>query len=523
MGSIMRPVLVKKRETSFPLSAKRAIVSAAARFGILRIFFIQFFSSEVALHEVTKWLYNCYSIKLHGVLIKMEKKHVCPGPKFQSTITPWKVIEPMDTQIKGFADSMYEQSFVESAVSTRADTTNLLKQRATRGTAKTPVRDSQINSIIKFQAQHIERCMAARLESYQRAYEEAGKTPTEQELEEILEDLKSVGDMQVKHSSSFIHNFLRARRAPVQCDREQSLMEGCAHAYDRVLQTWKTWREKVRIKEAAPAKIKAAAKPPAQTVFVTHPIQDEAVSMEKQRSNRTLLAYYWWFFKRLGNECHRTWRGESAAAALTAAGTYLLIQRVNTIRWTSLKSAGLSMVIAIVAIALWHILRTPWLLHKEASSAGSAMRKVHWGHGLFGMAVLAGVLGGCGWYARKQLAKPIAPVMAAPYVEPKNSLRKRTLGLANELNVFLGERWARRPPGHGPDTMRYDQATLDLYMKLYKNRMVGILQELQDKGLDAGLLAAPGGASSRFLLTDEIRQFRDLAYHLDEKGNAVKF
>src|SRR5207302_10636827 len=194
----------------------------------------------------------------------------------------------------------------------------------------------------------------------------------------------------------------------------------------------------------------------------------------------------------------RTWRGELAAAALTATGTYLLIERVNAVGWTSLQSAGLSMVIAVWAIALWHVLRTPWLLHKEASSAG-VTRKVHWGHGLFGMVVLAGVLSGGGLYARKQLGKPIAPVMAAPYVEPKNSLRKRTLGLANDLNVFPGERWARRPPGHGPDTMKYDQATLDLYMKFYKSRMVGILQELQDKGLDTGLLGAPGGAPSRFL------------------------
>ena len=435
----------------------------------------------------------------------------------------WKVIAHMDTQIKGFADSVYEQSFVESAVSTRADTTNLLKQRTTRRTAKTPVRDSQINSIIKFQVQHIERCMIARLESYQRAFEETGKVPTEEELEEILEELKTVGEIQVKHSSSFIDNFLRARRAPMHCDPEQSLMEGCADAHDRVLRTWKTWGEKIRIKEAAPAKIKAAAQAPAQTVAATQPIQDEVAPMEKQRSNRTFLAYYWCFFKRLGNECNRTWRGELAAAALTATGTYLLIQRVNAVGWTSFRSAGLSMLIAVWSIALWHVLRTPWLLHKEASSVGAGIRKVHWAHGLFGMVVLAGVLGGGGLYARKQLAKPIAPVMGAPYVEPKNSLRKRTLGLANDLNVFLAERWAKRPPGHGQETMKYDQATLDLYMKLYKSRMVGILQELQDKGLDTGLLAAPGGASSRFLLPDEIRQLRDLAYHLDENGNVVKF
>src|SRR5438309_9939610 len=115
----------------------------------------------------------------------------------------------MDTQIKGFADSMYEQSFVESAVSTRADTTNLLKQRTTERTAKTPVRESQINGIIKFQVQHVERCLAARLESYERAYEETGKVATEEELEEILAVLKTVGDLKVKHSVSFNYIFVR--------------------------------------------------------------------------------------------------------------------------------------------------------------------------------------------------------------------------------------------------------------------------------------------------------------------------
>jgi len=435
----------------------------------------------------------------------------------------------MDTLIKDYADSMYEQSFVESAVSTRADTTNFLRQRTTKRSVKAPFGGNETNAIIKFQVQHIERCMAARLESYQRAYEEAGRVPTEQELTEILEDLKTVGELQVKHSSSFIDNFLRARRAPVQCDPAQSLLEGCAHGHERILRTWKTWGENVQIKETARVKAQAPAKTPpkapAQTVVAKQPAQGEPASapVEKQRPGRTMHAYYWDFFKRLGSECNRTWRGELAAAALVAAGSYLLIHRVNAVVWTTFKTAGLSMVIAIGGIALWHVLRTPWLLHKEALSAGGGTGDVHWGHGLFGMVVLAGVLGGGGLYARGQLAKPITPIMTAPYVEPKNSLRKRTLGLASDLNIFLAERWARRPPGHGEDTLKYDQATFNLYMKLYRNRTVGILQELQDKGLDTGLLAVPGGAPSRFLLPDEIRQLRDLAYHLDEQGNLVRF
>ena len=148
---------------------------------------------------------------------------------------------------------------------------------------------------------------------------------------------------------------------------------------------------------------------------------------------------------------------------------------------------------------------------------------MHWASGFFGIAVLAGTLVGGGWYATKHFAKPTAQAVAAAYREPKDSLRRRTVALANDLGVFLAERWAKRPAGHGDDTMKYDQATYNLYMKLYKARTVGILQELQDKGLDTGLLAAPGGAQSRFLLPDEIRQLRDLAYHLDEKGNAVRF
>src|SRR5438128_1932578 len=291
----------------------------------------------------------------------------------------------MDTQIKGFADSMYERSFVESAVSTRADTTNLMKQRSTKRTAKNPLGDSEINTIIRFQMKHIERCMTARLESYQRAYEETGKVPTEEELEEILEELRTVGGLQVKHSSSFIENFLRAKRAPVQCDPEQGLMEGCANAHDRVFQTWKIWGDKVRIKEAAPAKVRATAKAEAptktspkvaaQTIVGTEPEQAEAKPRDKGRPHRTLLSYYWDFFKRLGNECHHTWRGELAAAALTGTGSYLLIHRVNAVGWTNFKSAGLSMVIAIASIAVWHVLRTPWLLHKEGISAGGVTRR----------------------------------------------------------------------------------------------------------------------------------------------------
>src|SRR5260370_26332189 len=103
------------------------------------------------------------------------------------------------------------------------------------------------------------------------------------------------------------------------------------------------------------------------------------------------------------------WGGGWGGGVLVAAGWYLLIHRVNAVVWTTFKTAGLSMVIAIGGIALWHVLRTPWLLHKEVLGAGGGTGDVHWGHGLFGMVALAGVLGGRGVYAGWQFGHRSAP------------------------------------------------------------------------------------------------------------------
>lgn len=71
--------------------------------------------------------------------------------------------------------------------------------------------------------------MAARLDSYQKAYSEAGQVPTEQDLTEILNDFKAVQELQAKHSSSLVANFLKARSAPIQRDPTPGLLEGSAH------------------------------------------------------------------------------------------------------------------------------------------------------------------------------------------------------------------------------------------------------------------------------------------------------
>lgn len=120
--------------------------------------------------------------------------------------------------------------------------------------------------------------------------------------------------------------------------------------------------------------------------------------------------------------------------------------------------------------------------------------------------------------------KKTAEIAAAPiYVEPQDSLRRLTAHLADDLDTFLAKRGLGRSIGSGEDAKQYDQETINLYMVGYKSRTIEILNKLRGKGLDVGLLDAPGAAQSRFLLPDETHELRCLAFHLDEHGELVKF
>lgn len=119
-----------------------------------------------------------------------------------------------------------------------------------------------------------------------------------------------------------------------------------------------------------------------------------------------------------------------------------------------------------------------------------------------------------------QLTAP-APQRPKP-TEPRNSLRRRTVRLANDLAEFLAERNAKRPTDPAR-FQQFDQETINLYLARYRERTLGILQELKAKGLDVGILDAPGAAPSRYLMPNEIEHLRDLAFHLDADDKVVQF
>jgi hypothetical protein len=156
----------------------------------------------------------------------------------------------LNVQIKSYADSIYEKVLMESAAATNADSTTHLSEMAAKQSRYIPLGGSQIQAIIRFHVKHIERCMAARLDSYEKAFAEAGQNPTEQDFTDILNAFKAVQELQVNLASASIGRFLTARSPSIPVDQRQALLAGSAHGHDRVLRNWKVWREKARLHQA---------------------------------------------------------------------------------------------------------------------------------------------------------------------------------------------------------------------------------------------------------------------------------
>ena len=159
----------------------------------------------------------------------------------------------MDPSIKEYADSLYEKMLAESAVTARRKSTKYLQERSKTQGHLQLFSGFDYQTQVRIYADHIERCMAARLDdAYQKAFSEINRSPTEGELSEILDDFKATWELQIKHSNQALSNFLAARNAPAGLDLSRDLRAESANGHDRVLQEWKIWRGRVLLHKSTP-------------------------------------------------------------------------------------------------------------------------------------------------------------------------------------------------------------------------------------------------------------------------------
>jgi len=142
---------------------------------------------------------------------------------------------------------------------------------------------------------------------------------------------------------------------------------------------------------------------------------------------------------------------------------------------------------------------------------------------------------------------PLPPMIQVralgPLREPKNSLRRRTMQLANEMEKYLLMRATNPepPPTATPNSnnphpseeekkamaqwQQYQRETSDYYFAHYRDRMIGIIKEYDAKGVKTGYLESDArqfppyivmpGSAAEGVCMDTLCRFREVAYHID--------
>jgi hypothetical protein len=265
--------------------------------------------------------------------------------------------------------------------------------------------------------------------------------------------------------------------------------------------------------------------------------------------------HFWWdILKHFGRECKKTWGGEVIAVAVGgiagAATTYLRTHGQTS--FTDVAVDGLITAALFFAMYVFiHLLRSPWLERKNEGTPPSQR------DGVLGAMMFLMLLGGSlfVWHlvaddfrSRMRLSAPADPGQLRALEEckstlasltkpaPSNSLRQRTIGLVNELNLF----WAKRtqqpiqnPTSDGDrarDARYWQETTVAYKSREFSERVLGLVKEYQTKGVSVGSLersaeqqerligAMPYGGSSLDACEqymNELCQLRELAFHVD--------
>lgn len=291
---------------------------------------------------------------------------------------------------------------------------------------------------------------------------------------------------------------------------------------------------------------------------------------------RRFVSYYWTLLKHLGFRVWETRGRELLSALLLAFITFLvslMFRQVDSL--TAFEIGVLALVGWLCVFAFGHVIHAPVLLHDADAHSGA--RSKHWGFGILGVVILTIVaasvaaIGIWWWISRaprivtrgadlgaigiaelvkenRDLRERLEPLTVK---EPEDSLRRRTIRLANEIDHYVEGRWAERPPVNFADFQnphptddqkksmqlwsKWNQDSYDYFRDHFKAQWVNIVKEYDSKGVPVGhlindaeqyqpvqLLSFPfPPAREDSMCQFAITRFRELAYHVNPDGSVV--
>jgi hypothetical protein len=267
------------------------------------------------------------------------------------------------------------------------------------------------------------------------------------------------------------------------------------------------------------------------------------------------LAYYWALAKEFGAECLHISRSDMLASVLAIAFVFLINRSTLDMR-IAVEAA----VATFVTLGILHSARIPWLLAKRVMSHESPLHPAWGALGIvfFVLFVVCVLYVGAWFYTMQpslnfskapdgrdiriqQLESQLSE--QRPFQEPKDSLRRKTIRLADELTEF----WAKNPPPPLPNNKdasdypqkqaamsEYERRVKGIYEHKYKVRLLEIVRTYKQKGVPTGSLEADAenqifgavwfswsGNQPPLCGVDEVCQLRELSWFVDARDEPI--
>jgi hypothetical protein len=147
----------------------------------------------------------------------------------------------VDIKLTQYAGAIYQHAVSESVQELGRCKSACLHQIAARNpSSNLPFSGPSLQMIQECYVRHLDRCIEARLESYQRAYGDAKSVPTDQELMEIWKNVQEAQEHQIRHCVQALAQFMGTRG--LSGNPTDSLRAQSARAHDRALGKWKIWQ-----------------------------------------------------------------------------------------------------------------------------------------------------------------------------------------------------------------------------------------------------------------------------------------
>jgi hypothetical protein len=338
----------------------------------------------------------------------------------------------LDTIGRQYADKLFHQS-LENILKTQRE--ELVAVRQDFGARNMERSGPYFTSQVQVYLRNAELLTQARVDSLLRAYEKSGVPLDKMDFAEISREAAQFSEQQGRNIVQVVTNQIGqtfGTQAPSGFREAISgqILSGLSGVSARIIRNLSIMHDEAELA----ARNASTAQTAAQATSAS-----SATTVRSERSTGNLPIppkefphprphlYYWRFFLEFGRECYRTWRWEVLASFGVSFISYLLTKGDDPLAWRNFQIVFLATALTLGAFALWHLLRTPWLVHRAVNSTDES--RVHWVFGIVGIAVLAGLMAGAAFfiaYLRTVPPPPVVKIVAPPPPMPPSQVQEKS-------------------------------------------------------------------------------------------------